>query len=167
MFWVNVHFYYEASSTLLHLTESGQSISLYSSELFRLLLSSVISSQNTSDPVPLEAMHAHAITLLHHVSQMLLCALDHELFQAFSILFSSRHSVQNPLYFLSGNLLLSVDFDSDTSTSWRVFFSWLDVVKGFFFIMERILQSSTTVVLCGRPGLLMLLSSPVHCFYVF
>ncbi len=35
-------------------------------------------------------MHAHAITLLHHVS--LMYALDHELFQAFSIVFSPRHS---------------------------------------------------------------------------
>ncbi len=36
-------------------------------------------------------MHVRAITLLHHVSQMMLYALDNELFQAFSILFS-RHS---------------------------------------------------------------------------
>ncbi len=70
----------------------AENISLYTSEFFRLLLSSVTSSINTSNPVPLEGMHAHAITLLHHVSQMMLYALDHELFQAFSILFSSRHS---------------------------------------------------------------------------
>ncbi len=68
------------------------SIALYTSEFIQLLLSSVTSSLNTSDPVPLVAMHAHAITLLHHVSQMMLYALDHELFQAFFILFSSRHS---------------------------------------------------------------------------
>ncbi len=67
-------------------------ISLYTSEFFRLLVSSVTSSINTSNPAPLEAMHAHAITLLHRVSQMMLYALDHELFQAFCILFSSRHS---------------------------------------------------------------------------
>ncbi len=41
---------------------------------------SVTSSLNTSNPVPLEAMHAHATTLLHHVSQMMLNALDRELF---------------------------------------------------------------------------------------
>ncbi len=70
----------------------AESISLYTSEFIQLLLSSVTPSINTSNPVPLEAMHAHAITLLHHVSQMLLYALDHELFQAFSILYSSRHS---------------------------------------------------------------------------
>ncbi len=70
----------------------ADSISLYTSEFIRLLLSSVTSSLNTSNPVPLEAMHAHAITLLHHVSQLMLYALDHELFQAFSILFSSCHS---------------------------------------------------------------------------
>ncbi len=75
------------------------------------------------------------------------------------------HLVVNPLYLLLWSLLLIVDFDSVTSTSWRVFFSWLDVVKGFFFTMERILRSSTTVVLCGRPGLFMLLSSPVLSFF--
>ncbi len=32
-------------------------------------------------------VHTHAITLLHHASQMMLYALDHELLQAFSILF--------------------------------------------------------------------------------
>ncbi len=69
----------------------ANSISLYTSESIRLLLSSVTSSINTSNPVPLEALHAHAFTLLH-VSQMMLNALDHELFQAFSVLFSSRHS---------------------------------------------------------------------------
>ncbi len=41
------------------------------------------------------------------------------------------------------------------STSWKVFFSWLDVVKGFFLTMERLLRSSTTVFLRGRPGLFM------------
>ncbi len=66
----------------------ADSISLYTSEFIQLLLSSVTSSINTSNPVPLEAMHSHAITLLHHVSQMMLYAL--ELFKAFSILFSSQ-----------------------------------------------------------------------------
>ncbi len=41
----------------------ADSISLYTSELIRLLLSSVSSSLNTSNPVPLEVMYAHAITL--------------------------------------------------------------------------------------------------------
>ncbi len=71
-----------------------------------------------------------------------------------------------PLYLLWWSLLLIVDFDRDTSASWRVFFSWLDVVKGIFFTMERILRASTTVVLCGRPGLFMLLSSPVCSFFL-
>ncbi len=35
-----------------------------------------------------------------------------------------------------------------------------------FFTMEMILWSSTTVVLCGRPGLFMLLGSPVHSFFL-
>ncbi len=68
-------------STLLHLIESVQRV-------YTLQNSSgcfcPLSSLNTSGPVPLEAMHAQAITLLHHVShsQMMLYALDHELFQA-------------------------------------------------------------------------------------
>ncbi len=71
----------------------------------------------------------------------------------------------NPLFLLWWSLILIVDFDIDTPTSWRVFFSWLDVVKCFFFTMERVLRSSTTVVLCGHPGLFMLLSSPVLSFF--
>ncbi len=63
------------------------------------------------------------------------------------------------------SLLLIVDIDSDTSTSWRVFFSWLNVVKGFFFPMERIQRSSITVVFRRRPGLFMLLSSLVCSFF--
>ncbi len=86
-------------SSLLHLTESGQRVYLYTSEFFWLLLSSVTSSLNTSNPVPLEAMHAHAITLLHHVSQMILCAFDHELFQSLSVLFLSVILVQVDLNF--------------------------------------------------------------------
>ncbi len=70
--------------------------------------------------------------------------------------------VVNPLYLLWRSLLLIADIDSDTSSSWRGFFSWLDVVKRVFFTMERIFRSSTTVVLHGRPGLSMFLSSPVH-----
>ncbi len=127
---------------------------------------------------------------------MVLYALDHELFQAFSIYFFlpvilvqvdlnskeyfSRsglafldvfwqsliwpclYLVVNTLYLFSWSRLLIVD----TSTSWRVFFSWLDVTKGFFFTMERILRSSTTVVLRGHPGLFMLLSSLVPSFFL-
>ncbi len=70
----------------------AESISLYTSEFMRLFLSSVTSSLNTSNPVPLEAMHVYAITLLYHASHMMLYALGHELIQAFSMLFSSRHS---------------------------------------------------------------------------
>ncbi len=39
-------------------------------------------------------------------------------------------------------------------------------LKGFFFTMERILRSSTTVVLRGRPGHFMLLSSLVRSFFL-
>ncbi len=71
-----------------------------------------------------------------------------------SLIWPCVQLVVNPLYLLWWSLLLIVDFDSDTSTPWTVFFSWLDVVKGVFFTTERILRSSTTVVLCGHPGLL-------------
>ncbi len=70
----------------------AERISLYISYFIQLLLSSVTSSINTSNPVPLEDKHTHAITLLHHVSQMMLYALHHALFQTFSILFYYRHS---------------------------------------------------------------------------
>ncbi len=76
------------------------------------------------------------------------------------------HLVVNPLFLPSWSLLLILDFNSDTSTSCRVFFTWLDVVKGFFFTMERIRRSSTTVVLRGSPGFFILLSSPVHSFFL-
>ncbi len=100
----------------------AESISLNTSELIQLLLSSVTSSINTSSTVPLEAMHAHAITLLHNVSQMMLYALDHEL-SGFSrcfwqsLIWPCLHLVANPLYLLSWSLLLIVNFDSDMSSS--------------------------------------------------
>ncbi len=105
---------------------------------------------------------------------MMLYALDHELFQAFSILSPPVNLVQVDLnctyqkntfpevvwlllliFLAKSNLalfahcgepsvLLIVDFDSDTPTFWRVFVPWLDVVKGFFFTMERI------IILCCR-----------------
>ncbi len=83
-----------------------------------------------------------------------------------SLIWPCLHLVVNPLYLLWWSLLLIVDFDSDTPTTNRVFVTWLDVVKGFFFTMERILHSSTTVVLRGRLGLFMLLSSPVRSFFL-
>ncbi len=89
-----VHLYYEAPPNQLcciWLNLSREYITIHF-RILPLLLSSVTSSINTSNPAPLEAMHAHAITLLHRVLQMMLYALDHELFQAFCILFSSRHS---------------------------------------------------------------------------
>ncbi len=46
-------------------------------------------------------------------------------------------SCGEPSVFALDSILLIIDFDSDTSTSWRVFFTWLDIVKGFFFPMER------------------------------
>ncbi len=61
-----------------------------------------------------------------------------------SLIWPCLHLVVNPLYFLLWSLLLIVDLDrEDTADPWRVFFSWLDVVKGFFFIIGE-------DVLCGR-----------------
>ncbi len=188
MFWVIVHLYYEAPP----------------SQLCCIWL-------NLGREY---AMHAHAITLLLHVSQMMLYTLDNQLFQAFSILFFSPSfwyrlilisAIQRMLFqkwsgffrcFLAkSNLALFAPCgesewalsESETQksepsvfalvkssldcrlwqwyTSRRVFFSWLDVVKGFFFFMVRILRSSTTVVLRGHPYLFMLLSSLVVLFF--
>ncbi len=61
------------------------------------------------------------------------------------------HLVVNPLYLPSWSLLLILDFNSETSTSRTVSFTFLDVMKGVFFTMERILRSFPTVVLRGRP----------------
>ena len=76
------------------------------------------------------------------------------------------HLVVNPLYSLWWSLLLIVDFETQTPTSWRVLLIWPTVVKGFFFTRERILLSSTIVVFHGLPGLLVLLSSLVHSFFL-
>ena len=76
------------------------------------------------------------------------------------------HLVVNPLYSRWWSLLLIVDFDTHTPTSWRVFLIWPTVVKGFVFTREIILLSSTTVVFRGLLGLLVLLSSPVHSFFL-
>ena len=76
------------------------------------------------------------------------------------------HLVVNPLYSLWWSLLLIVDFDTYIPTSWRVFLIWPTVEKGFFFTREIIILLSTTVVFRGLPGLLVLLSSPVHSFFL-
>ncbi len=57
-------------------------------------------------------------------------------------------------------------YPDHTPTSWRVFLIWPTVVKGVFFTREIIIQSSTTVVFRGLPGLLVLLSSPVRSFFL-
>ncbi len=66
MFWVIVHLYCEAQSNQLCWIWA-ESISLYTLELIQLLLSSVTSSLNTSNPVPLEVMlmPSHCSTVLH------------------------------------------------------------------------------------------------------
>ncbi len=72
--------------------------------------------------------------------------------------------VVNLLDLLLWSLLLTGDFDNVTHISWRVFFTWLNVVKGFVFTIDRILQWSSSVV-WGHPGLFMLLSSTV-CYFL-
>ena len=154
-------------------------ISLNTSEFIRLLLSSVTSSINTSDPVPLEARHAHVITLpppfftddVVSVGSWAVPSLIHTYFfpsfwyrliwvsSVQRMLFQNRagffrcflaksnlaflflrlmnglHLVVNPLYLFMWSLPFMVHLDNDMPTSWRLFFTWLDVVKGFFFTM--------------------------------
>jgi len=57
---------------------------------------------------------------------------------AFLSLMNCLHLVVNPMYLLSGSLLLIVDFANDTATSCRVLFTCLDVVYVVFFTFERI-----------------------------
>ncbi len=63
-----------------------ESISLHTSEFIWLLLSSVMSSINTSNPVQLEAMHAHA----SHCS----------MFHRWSMLWITSSSKPSPYFFL-------------------------------------------------------------------
>ena len=180
------------------------------SEFILLLLSAVTSSVNTREPVPLAAIHAHAMTLpppcftdevvcfgwwavpflLHtllfpslwyklilvsSVHRMFFqncngcfrcCLANSNLVFLFLRLTNGLHVVVNPLYSLWWSLLLIADFETHTPASWRVLLIWPTVVKGFFFTRERILLSSTTVVFRGLPGLLVLLSSLVHSFFL-
>ena len=94
------------------------------------------------------------------------CLANSNLVFLFLRLTNGLHLVVNPLYLLWWSLLLIVDFDTHTPTTWRVFLIWPTVVKGFFFTREGILLSSTTIVFRGLPGLLVLLSSPV-LFFLF
>ncbi len=109
-----------------------------------LLLSSVTSSLNTSNPVPLEAMHALVITLLHHVSQMMLYALDYQLFQAFSVLLSL-------VKFWYKLILIS-------AIQRMLFQKW----SGFFKIF---LAKSNLALLapCGEPSVFALMKSSLDC----
>ncbi len=115
------------------LTESEQRVYLY----YTLQTSS---SLNTVTRVT-------GSTLMHHTAPCFTddaVCFDHQLFQAVSMLLSSRHSAAGGLYFsrtkkgfsrIKSNLVLwwrlwwSLLLIVDTSVSWRVFFSWLDVVK--------------------------------------
>ena len=79
---------------------------------------------------------------------------------------SVLHLAVNPLHLHSWKRLLSVDFHNDTPTFSRVFLTCLYVLKCFFFAKEKILPSFTLVVCCVLPGCLMLLTSPVHSFFL-
>ncbi len=83
-----------------------------------------------------------------------------------SLIWPGLHLVVNPLYLFSWSLLLIVDVDSDTSTSWRMFFTWLDVVKGFLYHGE----DSPIIHHCCPPWtsrpFFMLLSSLVRYFFL-
>ena len=66
---------------------------------------------------------------------------------------------------MSSHLLIA-DFDNVAPTFCRVFWTCLCCEGVFFLYQKRIMQWSTSLVLCGLPGLLMLLSSPVHFFFL-
>ena len=72
--------------------------------------------------------------------------------------------VVNSLSVNSWRCLLIIDNDTPTFTG--VFLTYLEVVKRFFFTKERILLSSTSVVFCDLPGLLMLSSSSVYSVFI-
>ena len=59
-----------------------------------------------------------------------------------------------------------LDFDNDMPTSSRVFLNWIDVVKIFFFPPRNEFCDYHFIHLPGLPGLLLLLSSPVHYFFL-
>ncbi len=195
---------------LKHLAEYEQIILPETLQNSSAALSAVTSSINTRKPVPLAAIHAHAMTLpppcftdevvclgswavpflLHTLlfpslwyKLILVSSVHRMLFQNCEGFFRCRlansnlaflflrltnglHLVVNPLYSLWWSLLLIVDFDTHTPTSWRVFLIWPTVVKGVFFTRER--NSSVIHHSCfrGLPGLLVLLSSPVRSFFL-
>ncbi len=146
MFWAVVHLYYEAPPNQLcwiWLNLGRECIPIHF-RILPLLLSSVTSSLNTSNPVPLEAMHALVITLLHHVSQMMLYALDYQLFQAFSVLLS-------PVKFWYKLILIS-------AVQRMLFQKW----SGFF---KYFLAKSNLALLapCGEPSVFALMKSSLDC----
>ncbi len=142
-------FWSAAQSTVLHLTESGQTVYLYT-----LYNSLFITKHSNSEP--LEAMQLMHHTAPHSTTDDVVC-FDHELFHTScfpsfwyrlilistvqrmlfqkrsgfldifwqSLIWSCLQLAVKPLYLLWWSLLLIVD----TSASWREFFSWLDVVK--------------------------------------
>ncbi len=81
MFWVIVHLYYEAPPNKLSSIWPNLGREYIHIHFRNHPAASVLSLMKTSNPVPLDAMHAHVITLL--VSQMMLYALDHELYHTF------------------------------------------------------------------------------------
>ncbi len=176
MFWVIANLYYEAPPNQLcsiWLNLGREYITIH----FRILPAASVFCHvinKHQQPSALEAMHAYAIpvpSLLHTFfcpsfwyRLILISAVQRMLFQKWSgffrcfwqsLIWPCLHLVVYPLYLLWWSLLLIVDFDSDTSTSWRVFFSWLDVEKGFSLPW----RGST-----DHPPLLS--SVDVHAFYV-
>ncbi len=85
--------------------------------------------------------------ILISVVQRMLFQMCSGFFRCFwqSLIWPYLHLVVNPLCLTSWSLLFIVDFDSDMSSSWRVFSSWLDVVKGFF--LERIEDGEDSLII--------------------
>ncbi len=150
MFWAVVHLYYEAPPNQLcwiWLNLGRECIPIHF-RILPLLLSSVTSSLNTSNPVPLEAMHALVITLLHHVSQMMLYALDYQLFQAFSVLLS-------PIKFWYKLILIS-------AIQRMLFQKWSGFFK-YFLAKSNLALFAQVLAPCGEPSVFALMKSSLDC----
>jgi hypothetical protein len=96
---------------------------------------------SSSFPSPYSTHHSGTSWSLSHLSDghcsrtvhafFRCCLANSNLVFLFLRFTNGLHLVINRLYLLRWSLLLNVDSDTDTPASWRVFFIWSTVVKGF------------------------------------
>lgn len=105
---------------------------------------------------------------IHCVLQMMLYALDRELFQAFSIIYFPISLVKFENWDRNCCILVKCNLAClgiwTVCTLWwilcicfREIFTW-QCCKSVFFTTEKILESCTSVVFCGRSGIFMFTS---------